>query len=94
MICVQQFILIGSCILGSWLGMQAIHELGHVCGTWLTGGHVERVALYPLAISRTDAEAHPAEMAGKRWCNAHAPNLWIRSIVPIHTAAIPIGQSR
>lgn len=51
---VHQFILIGSCVLASWLGMQAVHELGHVLGAWLTGGHVVRIVLHPLTISRTD----------------------------------------
>ena len=39
--------------------MQAIHEFGHVVGTWLTGGRVERVVLHPLTISRTDVAHNP-----------------------------------
>ena len=31
-------ILLVSVILASWLGMQAVHEYGHVLGAWLTGG--------------------------------------------------------
>ena len=54
-----QLVLIVSTLLGSWLGMQAVHELGHVLGAWLTGGHVERVVLYPLTISRTDVAPNP-----------------------------------
>jgi len=54
-----QLILIGSTILGSWLGMQAIHEAGHVLGARLTGGRVERVVLHPLTISRTDLAENP-----------------------------------
>jgi Peptidase M50B-like len=50
----HQIVLIVSTLLGSWLGMQAIHESGHVFGAWLTGGRVSRVALHPLTISRTD----------------------------------------
>lgn len=38
----------------SWLGMMAVHELGHVTGAVLTGGTVVRVVLHPAAISRTD----------------------------------------
>lgn len=49
-----QLLLIVSTILGSWLAMQAIHELGHVCAAWFTGGRVERVVLHPFTISRTD----------------------------------------
>ena len=51
---VQQIVLIVSFLLFSWLGMQAVHELGHIVGAWLTGGDVTRVVLHPLAISRTD----------------------------------------
>jgi len=54
-----QALLIVSTILGSWLAMQAIHELGHVCGAWMTGGKVDRVVLHPLTISRTDLAANP-----------------------------------
>lgn len=52
-------VLIGSAVLGSWLGMQAVHEAGHVVGAWLTGGRVERVVLHPLTISRTDLSHNP-----------------------------------
>jgi hypothetical protein len=56
---VHQVVLIGSTVLGSWLGMQAIHEAGHVLGAWLTGGRVARVVLNPLTISRTDLADNP-----------------------------------
>lgn len=46
-------------LLGSWLGMQSVHELGHVCGSWMSDGHVSRVVLYPLAFSRTDLAGNP-----------------------------------
>src|SRR5262245_59144782 len=55
----HQGILIGSTLLGSWLGMQAVHESGHVLGASLTGGRVARVVLYPLTISRTDLAFNP-----------------------------------
>lgn len=55
----HQCILIGSTVLGSWLGMQAVHESGHVLGAWLTGGRVAKVVLYPLTISRTDLAENP-----------------------------------
>jgi hypothetical protein len=54
-----QAILIGSTLLGSWLAMQAVHELGHVIGAWTTGGRVARVVLHPLTISRTDLAENP-----------------------------------
>jgi hypothetical protein len=56
---VHQLVLIASTVVGSWLGMQAIHESGHVIGAWLTGGHVQRVVLHPLTISRTDLTDNP-----------------------------------
>jgi len=52
-------ILIVSVLLGSWLGMQAVHEFGHVVGAWSSGGRVVRVVLYPLTISRTDVNPDP-----------------------------------
>ena len=55
-------ILIASTLLGSWLGMQGVHELGHVCGARLTGGKVQKVVLHPLAISRTDLAENPAPL--------------------------------
>ncbi len=43
------------CILyGSWMGMLAVHELGHVLHAWASGGTVARVVLPPLGFSRTD----------------------------------------
>jgi hypothetical protein len=51
--------LIIATILGSWFGMQAVHELGHVAGAAVTGGRVVRVVLHPLAISRTDVAPNP-----------------------------------
>jgi hypothetical protein len=55
----HQAILIFSTLLGSWLGMQAVHELGHVLGTILTGGQIATVVLHPLTISRTDLIENP-----------------------------------
>ena len=46
-------------IAASWLGMQWVHEFGHVPGASLSGGRVEQVVLHPLAISRTDLAANP-----------------------------------
>jgi hypothetical protein len=54
-----QIVLVTSTLLGSWLGMQAVHELGHIVGAWLTGGRVARVVLHPLTISRTDVAENP-----------------------------------
>src|SRR4051812_5535766 len=56
-----QIILIASTIVLSWLGMQAVHELGHVLGARAGGETVRKVVLHPLVISRTDAshDRHP-----------------------------------
>jgi hypothetical protein len=54
-----QILLIAATLAASWLGMQAVHEAGHVVGAWLTGGRVERVVLHPLTISRTDLAVNP-----------------------------------
>jgi hypothetical protein len=48
-----------ACVALAWLLMQAVHEAGHVLGAWLTGGHVLRVVLHPLTISRTDVAPNP-----------------------------------
>lgn len=60
---IQQSILIVSTILACWLGMQAVHEAGHVLGVWLTGGRVAQVVLNPLTISRTDLDHNPHPLA-------------------------------
>jgi hypothetical protein len=56
---VYQVMLIGSMVALSWLGMQVVHELGHVAGAWLTGGVVAKVVLHPLTISYTTLSANP-----------------------------------
>jgi Peptidase M50B-like len=58
----HQTIFIVSVVLSSWLGMQDVHELGHVCAAWLTGGTVAQVVLHPLTISRTDVAENPAPL--------------------------------
>src|SRR3954453_3051070 len=57
----HQAILIMSILVLSWLGMQIVHELGHVLAAWAGGDAVHRVVLHPLTISRTETshERHP-----------------------------------
>ena len=55
----HQYILILSILLASWLGMQALHESGHIYGALLSGGHVAQVVLNPLTLSRTDLATNP-----------------------------------
>ncbi len=57
-----QVILIASTLLGSWFGMQAVHELGHVIGAGISGGKVAKVVLHPLTISRTDLAENPVPL--------------------------------
>jgi hypothetical protein len=52
-------LLITATLLASWLGMQAIHETGHLLAAKLTGGRVVNVVLHPLTISRTDLAENP-----------------------------------
>lgn len=56
---VPQAVLVVSTLWASWLGMQAVHEAGHVLGAWVTGGRVAQVVLWPLTISRTDLAENP-----------------------------------
>lgn len=63
---VYRGVLITATLAMSWLGMQAVHEGGHVVGAWLTGGEVKRVVLHPLTISRTDL-AHNPQPLGVVW---------------------------
>jgi hypothetical protein len=49
-----QLVLVAATLAGSWLGMQAVHELGHFIGAWFTGARVVRVELPPWGFSRTE----------------------------------------
>jgi hypothetical protein len=60
---VRRLLLIANTLIASWLGMQAVHELGHVVGAFGTGGRVERVVLDPLSLSRTDLADNPSPLA-------------------------------
>lgn len=55
----HQLVLIGSTLAFSWLAMQAVHELGHVVGSMLSGGRVAQVILHPATISETRLAANP-----------------------------------
>ena len=54
-----QLVFVAALVALSWLGMMAVHELGHVIGAVVTGGSVDRCVLYPLTISRTDVSPNP-----------------------------------
>jgi len=83
-----QVLLIVSILGLSWLGMMAVHELGHVLNAWLSGGGVVRVVLHPLAISRTDVapNPHPQFVA---WGGAALGTLVPLAIFAIGRFAIP-----
>ncbi len=49
-----QITLIASTFGFCWLGMQIVHESGHVASAWAGGETVSRVVVHPLALSRTD----------------------------------------
>jgi hypothetical protein len=55
----HQCILILATLTVSWLGMQAVHELGHVVGAWSSGGKVAEVMLQPATISYTRLAENP-----------------------------------
>jgi Peptidase M50B-like len=55
----HQLVLIGSTLVFSWLAMQAVHELGHVVGSLLSGGRVAQVILHPAKISQTRLADNP-----------------------------------
>lgn len=59
----KQVLLIVAFVCFSWLGMQVVHEAGHVLVAKLTGAEVVRVALHPLIVSRTDLGRNPHALA-------------------------------
>lgn len=69
---VHQTVLIVSTMLASWLGMQAVHEAGHVLGALVSGGSIKQVVLHPLTISRTDLAMNPAPLV----CRLGRSGLW------------------
>lgn len=59
----SQVLLMTATIVLTWFGLQAVHELGHVVAALATGGHVQRVVLHPLTLSRTDVAPNPRPLA-------------------------------
>jgi hypothetical protein len=55
----DQAALVLTTVALSWLGFQAVHELGHCTGAWLTGGRIAGVVLHPLAHSGTQVSHNP-----------------------------------
>lgn len=50
-------------MLFSWLGMQVMHETGHVIMASVTRAEILKVALHPLILSHTDVAENPHPLA-------------------------------
>lgn len=57
---IKTAVFCGVFLLLCWMGMQIVHEFGHVLGALMTGGRVSRVVLDPFTISRSDFAANPS----------------------------------
>ena len=68
-----------------WLGMQVVHEAGHVLAASATGGRVAAVVLHPLAISGTDVSPNPHPLpvvwAGPLFGSLAPVALWLLAAV-------------
>ncbi len=77
---VWQLLLMASMLAGSWLGMMAVHELGHVLNAWLSGGRVTKVDLALIGFSQTHVlpNPHPQFTAwgGALWSTLLPLALW------------------
>src|SRR5690242_11730494 len=51
----------------TWLGMMAVHELGHMLGAWVSGGRVISVSIPLLGFSQTIVHPEPHELFVV-WC--------------------------
>jgi hypothetical protein len=64
----RQIVFAVSILALCWLGMMAVHELGHVLGAVVTGGTVERCVLHPpLASTGLAAAFSEYASAGDAW---------------------------
>ena len=62
-------LLIVFTILGSWIGMQWVHEAGHVLGALCTGGSIQSIQLPPLNFSQTHIHPNPHPLIAS-WAGA------------------------
>jgi hypothetical protein len=74
---VGRWLLVIGTAIASWLGMQIVHEFGHIAGAWSTGGRVVHVELAPWTISRTDVAPNPSPLV-ERWAGP-----FIGSLLPV-----------
>ncbi|HEV3344814.1 MAG TPA: M50 family metallopeptidase [Pirellulales bacterium] len=52
-------LFIAAAIAAAWLGMTALHELGHVLNAWLSGGRVVGLELPPRGLGHTQVSPNP-----------------------------------
>lgn len=52
-------VFVAAALSAAWLGMTALHELGHVLNAWLSGGHVTSVELPPRGLGHTLVSPNP-----------------------------------
>ncbi|MDA7977170.1 MAG: hypothetical protein MPJ50_00195 [Pirellulales bacterium] len=64
-----QLVLIVSTLGVFWLGMQIVHEAGHLLAAWFVGADVKHVILHPLKISQTQLEQRPPPVSVV-WCGS------------------------
>lgn len=62
----RSLLLLGSFAFGYNAAM-ILHELGHACGAWLSGGTVARIALHPFSWSYTHYGAAPRSPVFATW---------------------------
>jgi len=93
----NQSIAILTILCLSWLGMMAVHELGHIVGAVITGGDVVRVVLHPAAISRTDVSPNPSPLI-VAWAGpvlgCLIPALMVLSLLCFATSARTVKDSK
>ncbi|MGH7140718.1 MAG: M50 family metallopeptidase [Pirellulales bacterium] len=56
----RPFLFVLTALAASWLGMTALHELGHVLNAWLSGGRVTHVELPPRGLGHTEVSRNPS----------------------------------
>jgi len=76
-----QVAMIVGAVAFSWLGLQVVHEVGHVLHAWASGATVAQVVLRPTVISETLVlpNPHPCFVAwgGPIWGCAIPVVLWV-----------------
>jgi hypothetical protein len=76
-------------VYGSWLGMLAVHELGHVVHAMISGGQVQRVVFPLFGFSQTIVSPNPQEQF-VLWGGL----LWGAALPGIVTVAVWLARHR